>query len=119
MEQFHAENAANPDFNEVLQRLIDISTRRDGAITRATCRLMTTRLMELASNRDANPQVTAEATEALRTLSERLANATTDAAEVAHRHALREDIQRFLERPDHPRTQPRPPAVPPGPPIGD
>jgi hypothetical protein len=119
MDQFHAENAANPDFNEVLQRLADISTRRDGAITRATCRLMTTRLMELASNRDANPQVTAEATEALRTLLERLANATGDVAEVAHRHALREDIQRFLERPDHPRTQPRPPAVPPGPPIGD
>jgi hypothetical protein len=75
--------------------------------------------MDLASARDADAQVRAEATEALRTLTGRLASATSDPAEIAHRHALRDDIQRFLERPDQPRTQPRPPEVPPGPPIGD
>ena len=117
MDQFHTESAANPDFNEILGRLLDIATA-PGAISRATCRLAATRLMELASNRDADPQVRAEATEALRTLMGRLAPPVSDSAEIAHRHALRDDIQRFLERPDQPRTQPRPPEIPPGPPIG-
>jgi len=119
MEQFHSENAQDPGFTELLDRLVDLQTRPTGAITRATCRLAATRLMDLATSRAADAQVRAEATEALRKLAGRLANATTDAAEIAHRHALREDIQRFLERPDQPRTQPRPPEVPAGPPIGN
>jgi hypothetical protein len=118
MDLFHAEDASNPDFNEVLGRLLDVVTH-SGSISRATCRLAATRLMDLANNRDADPQVRAEASEALRGLASRLAAPTTDLAEVAHRHALRDDIQRFLERPDQPRTQPRPPEIPPGPPIGD
>jgi hypothetical protein len=118
MDQFHTENATNPDFNEVLSRLLDVATA-PGAVSRATCRLATTRLMELASNRDADSQVRAEATEALRILMGRMGTATSDPSETAHRHALRDDIQRFLERPDQPRTQPRPPEIPPGPPIGD
>jgi hypothetical protein len=118
MDRFHTENSANPDFNEVLGRALDVATA-SGAISRATCRLAATRLMDLASSRDADPQVRAEAAEALRTLMGRLGTATADPAEIAHRHALRDDIQRFLERPDQPRTQPRPPEVPPGPPIGD
>jgi hypothetical protein len=118
MDLFHAEDASNPDFNEVLGRLLDVVTH-SGSISRATCRLAATRLMDLANNRDADPQVRAEASEALRGLASRLAAPTTDLAELAHRHALRDDIQRFLERPDQPRTQPRPPEIPPGPPIGD
>jgi hypothetical protein len=117
MDAFHAEDSANPDFNELLEQLLGVITQ-PGAISRATCRLAATRLMDLANNRDAAPQVRAEATEALRTLATRLAATATDPAEIAHRHALRDDIQRFLERPDQPRTQPRPPEVPPGPPIG-
>jgi hypothetical protein len=118
MELFHAESAQYPDFTELLDRLVDLVIR-PGAISRATCRLAATRLMELASSRDADAQVRAEATEALRSLAARLANSPNEPAEIAHRHALRDDIQRFLERPDQPRTQPRPPEVPPGPPIGD
>jgi len=118
MEQFHAESAQYPGFTEVLDKLVDQMTR-PGAISRATCRLTATRLMELAANRDADPQVRAEASEALRTLVTRLGGRATEAAEIAHRHALRDDIQRFLERPDQPRTQPRPPEVPAGAPIGD
>ena len=57
------------DFNEVLDDVFEVVTRRElgyrGAITRATCRLAVTRLMELAANRDADPQVRAEATEGL------------------------------------------------------
>jgi len=118
MEQFHAESAQYPGFTEVLDRLLELMVR-PGAISRATCRLAATRLMELASSRDADAQVRAEATEALRSLAARLANSPNEPAEIAHRHALRDDIQRFLERPDPPRTPPRPPEVPPGPPIGD
>ena len=123
MEQFHAENGDNPNFPEVLDEITGIVTRRAagyrGAITRATARLFTTRLMDLVQNRDADAQVRADATEALRLLAAALTGTSNEPAELAHRHALREDIRRFLERPDQPRTQPRPPEIPPGPPIGD
>jgi hypothetical protein len=121
--QFHAEDAGNPDFNEVVNDVIAVVTRREpgyrGAITRGMARLTATRLMDLATNRDADPQVRAEASEGLRRLSAKLADtAIRDEAELAHRHAMRDDIARFLERPDQPRTQPKLPEVPPGPPIG-
>ncbi|HXH93574.1 MAG TPA: hypothetical protein VNN25_18475, partial [Thermoanaerobaculia bacterium] len=122
--QFHAEDAANPDFNEIINDVIATVTRREsgyrGAITRASARLTATRLMNLAANADADPQVRAEASEGLRRLSGKLADAgIRDDAEVAHRHAMRDDIERFLARPDQPRALPKLPEVPPGPPIGD
>ena len=117
MDEFHAEDPSNPDFNELLGHLLDVVTKA-GPLSRATARLTATRLMDLAINRDADPQIRAEASEALRGLAMRLSGPTADPAEIAHRHALRDDIQRFLERPDQPRTQPRPPEIPPGPPIG-
>jgi hypothetical protein len=121
--QFHAEDAANPSFNEVVNDVLGVVTRSEsgyrGAITRGSARLTATRLMDLAANRDADPQVRAEASEALRRFLARLNDAgIRDDAELAHRHALRDDITRFLERPDAPRTQPKLPEVPPGPPIG-
>ncbi len=123
MDRFHAETAANPAFNDVLNGIIIVATRPEtgvhAAITRATARLFVTRTMELANNRDADAQVRAEASEGLRRLSGKLAVAATDPAEVAHRHALRDDIERFLARPDQPRTPAKTPEVSPGPPIGD
>jgi len=121
--QFHAEDAANPSFNEVINDVLDLVTKREdgyrGAITRGSARLTATRLMDLAANRDADPQVRAEASEGLRRLMARLNDAgIRDDAELSHRHALRDDITRFLDRPDAPRTQPKLPEVPPGPPIG-
>ena len=122
--QFHAEDAANPDFNEVINDVIGVVTRREsgyaGSITRANARLVATRLMNLAANADADPQVRAEASEGLRRLSAKLSDVgVRDEAELAHRHAMHDDIERFLARPDVPRTQPKLPEVPPGPPIGD
>jgi hypothetical protein len=122
--QFHAEDAANPDFNEVVNDVIAAVTRREkgyaGSITRAMARLAATRLMNLAANADADPQVRAEASEGLRRLSAKLSDAgIRDEAELAHRHAMHDDIERFLARPDQPRTQPKLPEIPPGPPIGD
>jgi hypothetical protein len=122
--QFHAENAANPDFNEVIDDVLSMVTKREsglrGAITRATARLAATRLMDLANNPAADPQSRAEAAEGLRKLASRLGDGkVTDSAEIAHRHMLREEIASFLARPDKPREQPRTPEVPPGPPIGN
>jgi hypothetical protein len=122
--QFHAEDSANPDFNEVVNDVIGVVTRRQngyrGSITRAAARVAATRLMTLAANADADSQARAEASEGLRRLSAKLSDAgVRDEAELAHRHAMHEDIERFLARPDAPRTQPKLPEVPPGPPIGD
>jgi len=76
--------------------------------------------MMLANDATADPQVRADASEGLRRLSAKLSDrGITDASELAHRHAMRDDIERFLARPDQPRTQPKPPEVPPGPPIGN
>ena len=118
MDAFHSESPQYPAFTELLDRLLVLETGKSDAITRATSSLAASRLMDLASSRDADAQVRAEAAEALRRMAAKLATPASDAAEVAHRHALRDDIQRFLQRPDQPRTQPRPPEVPPGPPIG-
>jgi hypothetical protein len=100
---------------DVLDSLIDIAAR-EGRITRATRTLLFVRLAELAANRDADPQVRAEASDALRRLSSRLTN-VADAAENAHRAMTRDDIKRFLERPAEAWQPPKLPEIPPGPPI--
>jgi len=121
MSQQHAEDAQSPDFNETVDDVIAIVTRREsgyrGAITRATARLFASRLMTLANDATADSQVHAEASEGLRRLSAHLSDTgIADEAELAHRHALREDIERFLTRREP--TPMKPPEVPPGPPIG-
>ena len=122
MEEFHAENAQNPGFNEALDRIVNIVTRHEsgmaGAITRATAWVTATRLMDLANDANADPQVRADATQALRAIRVRLVPGSRDESEAAHVNALRDDIDRFLARPEQPRTQPKAPTVPPGMPIG-
>ncbi len=121
--QFHAENAANPPLSEVLDRLIGVAMRSgsgyEGAVARATRSLVAERLMDLVTNADADPQVRAEATAALRRFSKSLSAAAPadDAPEIANRTATREDIERFLARPAEPRKKPAPLAIPEGPPI--
>ena len=99
---------------DVLNALIDIASRQ-GPITRATRTLIMTRLAQLANNKDADPQARAEAFDALRRLSSAL-GAVSDTAENTHRRATRDDIERFLARPETWQA-PAIPAVPPGPPI--
>ncbi|HEX8071195.1 MAG TPA: zinc-dependent metalloprotease [Pyrinomonadaceae bacterium] len=125
--QYHARDAANPDFQEVVAALVrrtwlEAAPRDDyqATVARAVQSLTVTRLMDLAGDDAAAPQVRAVATEALRALQERLkapAGMTT-AAEVAHRRAALDDIERFLTRPDAPRKRTPPPPAPPGDPIG-
>ena len=123
--EFHARDRANPDFKEVVDALITrtwkTASARDSyqaAISRAVQSLAVTRLMDLAANADAAPQVRATATEALRELSEYLKTPSQDSTGAAHRRVTRDDIERFLTRPDQPRKQTAPLAPPPGDPIG-
>jgi hypothetical protein len=113
------QNFESVSLSNVMGVLIDYAMRDGGgSITRATRTLIATRLEELAADRNAAPQVRAEATEALRRLSAELQTMTrNDLAENAHRRATRDDIERFLRRPAEPWQFPILPAVPPGPPI--
>jgi hypothetical protein len=123
---FHALNAANPDFKQILDALIARTwlapAPRDtyhAAIARAVQSLTVTRLMDTAANSDAAPQVRAAATQALRELHDRLKQpGVADPAEFAHRRATGDDIERFLARPDAPRKQTAPLPIPQGDPIG-
>lgn len=105
----------NLTMREVTDALI-AAAAREGAVTRATRTIVMTRLAQLANDADAAPQVRAEASDALRRLSARLASSTNDAAEAASRRATRDEIERFLARPESWKP-PVIPAVPPGPPI--
>ena len=123
--EFHSRDAANPDFKEVLDALIGAvwkpATSKSAyhqEIGRAVQSLMVTRLMELASDSAASPQVRAIATQALRDLGAWLKLPASAGLNAAHRSATREDIERFLTRPDATRKQSAPLATPPGDPIG-
>jgi hypothetical protein len=124
LEVFHASDAQNPGFDEVLRGLIGRTwgepVRTAGpagagpeeAVRRAVQALVVTRVMDLAANASASPPVRAIARNALRRLAAQLAPRTD-----AHGLETRQDIQRFLERPDAPRTRTPPPKIPPGEPI--
>ncbi|HEX8183121.1 MAG TPA: zinc-dependent metalloprotease [Blastocatellia bacterium] len=123
--EFHARNAENPDFKEVVDALVARTWKSPAqanqyhaAIARAVQSLTVTRLMDVAANSEAAPQVRAIATQELRELSAMLNAPATAAADLAHRRAVRDDIERFLTRPDAPRKQTSPLAPPPGDPIG-
>jgi hypothetical protein len=122
---FHARNRENPDFKEVVDALIARTWKapaqanaHHAAIARAVESLTLTRLMDVAANSDASPGVRAVATQALRELSAMLGAARGAASDVAHARAARDDIERFLTRPDQPRKQTTPLPPPPGDPIG-
>jgi hypothetical protein len=74
--------------------------------------------MELAGDPSAAPQVRAVATQALRELNSWLRQPASAGQELAHRNAVRDDIDRFLTRPDATRKQTTTLATPPGDPIG-
>ncbi|HEY0157744.1 MAG TPA: peptidase, partial [Thermoanaerobaculia bacterium] len=104
----------NVTFRDVTDALLDATTQQ-GRIPRATRTVLMTRLALLARDVETAPQVRAEAFDALRRLSARL-TPNGDEAEQASRRAMRDEIGRFLERPEEWKA-PVLPAVPPGPPI--
>jgi hypothetical protein len=122
---FHARNGTNPDFKEIADALLARTWKQPlptnayhAAIARAVQSLVVMRLMELAADDDAAPQVRAIATEELRGLSAWLTSPASIAVEAATRRATHDDIERFLARPDATRKQTAPLPVPPGDPIG-
>jgi hypothetical protein len=126
LEEFHARDRSNPGFREIVGALVETTWNRpaprdsyQGAIARSVQRLVVTRLVDLAGDDGAAPGVRAVATDALRALAARLRRAPTSADEAVHRRAAREDIERFLTRPDPPRPRTAPLPTPQGDPIGD
>ena len=126
MIDFNARNKANPHFREVVVALVKAtwgtpySANANGAaVQRAVQSLTVSRLMDLAANTNAHPQVRSAATEALRLLLAKLKRGAETGDNAAHYRATADDIERFLTRPDAPRKQTMPLAAPPGDPIGD
>jgi hypothetical protein len=115
----HGRDASVPGFDAIVSALVrrtwSAPRASDGygqAIQDAVQNLVIVRLMDLAANSSASSLVRADASAGLRRIKA-IAVPTT-----AHGAAAREDITRFLARPDtaHKRTDPL--ATPPGEPIG-
>lgn len=123
--QFHAREASNPDFAEVVDALLkrtwDEPSTRDselGPIRRAVQNQVVLRLIGLAGDEGASAEVRAAASESLARLSGQLATFVGQGADATHRRAARAAIDRFLRSPDA-TYRPTPPlSTPPGDPIG-
>ncbi|HWK12330.1 MAG TPA: zinc-dependent metalloprotease, partial [Vicinamibacterales bacterium] len=116
----HGRDASVPGFDDIVSALVrrtwSAPRAADGygqRIQEAVQNLVIVRLMDLAANSDASSLVRADASAGLRRIKA-IAGPMTS----AHGAAAREDIARFLARPDtaHKRTDPLP--TPPGEPIG-
>ncbi|WP_435005537.1 zinc-dependent metalloprotease [Tundrisphaera lichenicola] len=123
--EFHANNPDNVGFGEVLDALIARTfgprepDPRVAAIQSAVRFLVVERLMELASDDSATPQVRAQANLALiASIVKKLGGLAGDEDSRVDAQALQMEIARFRNRPDatHQRTEPL--TAPPGDPIG-
>lgn len=120
----HSRTPALPGFDAVAGALIARTWGADRAedahgraIQRAVQSLLVRRLTDLARDVDAASDVRAIAAAALREISTRAAGGATD-QERAHRRAVRDEIERFLSRPEAPAAPPQPLPIPQGDPIG-
>ena len=123
---FNARDRANPNFSEVVAALVKATwgspvpaNAKQAAVQRAVQSVTVARLMDLAANERAQPQVRAVASDALRSLSAMAKRATAVRGAAAHYRATADEIDRFLARPAEPRKPTAPLAVPPGDPIGN
>ena len=122
---YNARNKANPHFKEVVDGVLMAVWRsplpadaKQAAVKRAVQSLTVSRLMDLASNGNAQPQVRAVATEALRAIGVIVKRRVLNAETAAHYRSTNDDIGRFLAQPNEPRKQTSPLPTPPGDPIG-
>jgi hypothetical protein len=96
------------------------SGRRDRALQRVAQRAYVDRLISVAADKDASPEVRALLDQRLRTIAPRFtaaARTTTRPEESAHLNALTADIRRWLDRGEMPPSSPALRA-PPGDPFG-
>jgi len=122
---YHARDNQYPGFQEVADALIahtwKAKTVRDGygaQIQRGVQSLVVTRMMELAANSDASPEVRSSAAQTLRGLRAYLKTPEGLRLLTGHRLSAIEEIDRFLSRPDDVNRKTRAPETPPGDPIG-
>jgi hypothetical protein len=125
--QYHARDQRYPGLDEVIDRLLDRtwkaktpSDEAQAAVARAVERVVVDRLIDLAGNTKAAPDVRAIATAKLRELEAllRAIQRKESDVEAAHRRMAADDIARFLRRPSEPAKPPQPLTPPPGSPIG-
>lgn len=123
---FNARDRANPHFSEVVAALVKATwgsplpaNAKHAAVQRAVQSLTVMRLMDLAANDRARPQVRAVANDALRSLLTTLKRPVVNRELASHHRATADDIERFLTRPAEPRKQSAPLPSPPGDPIGN
>ena len=118
--QHKAYDASSPGFDDVVSSVIQATWTAprptDGygrLIQDAVQSLTATRLMDLAANDAASPQVRSVATAGL----QRILTVTTGLG-TAHASTARQDIDRFLKRPENPYKRTDPLPLPAGEPIG-
>ena len=118
--QQSSRDARSPGIIQVIATLLAATwkapTPADGygrAILREVQSLTVLRLMDLSANADASPQVRSAAAAGLRQVL-----ALTRGATSAHASGTRDDIERFLRRPDTPQKRTPPLPTPAGEPIG-
>ncbi len=128
MIEFNAQDKKYPHFKEVVDALRSrvcnfqsppLQNHYHNAILEAEQSLLIQRLMDLAANGDASPQVRAVANEALHHTNEILKTKVATFSNNAHRRLIQQDIERFLNRPDAPRTRTLSLPTPQGEPIGN
>lgn len=125
MIEFNAQDKKYPHFKEVVDALMTRvwksptpANHYHAMIQEAEQSLLVERLMDLAANADASPQSRATANEALHQLNESLKVELRRTAN-AQRRYIQQDIERFLTRPDAPRTRTPVLPTPQGDPIGN
>jgi len=115
-----------PGLDDIFHRLMegvfepDFPDPYEAEVNRAVERVLVDRIMVLAA-RAPMAQVRAMSTHTLETLADFLTEeaAGADGANHAHYSLLRQDIRRFLSRPQGVIAMPEAPDMPPGSPIGD
>jgi hypothetical protein len=125
MIEFNAQDKKYPHFKETVDALMlriwkspTPANNYHAAIMQNLQSLLVNRLMDLAANSDASNQVKSTANEALYQLSESL-RIELRRTPNAHRRFIQQDIERFLNRPDVPRTRTPNLETPQGEPIGN
>jgi hypothetical protein len=122
---FHARDSRCPGFEDVADALIARTWKAPAAkdgygaeIQHAVQSLVVARMMGLAADSEARPEVRALAAQTLRGLRAYLKSPQALRLPAAHRAGTIEEIDRFLSRPDEVHKQSRPLETPPGDPIG-
>lgn len=131
---YHGRDPKNPGFREVVDELVARTWKGPipsdpyrAEISRALQNLVVQRLMDLAANSNASPEVRENAEGALSGIASDITMAMSSAALNSNAQAFKsnqhlmhvlEEIQRFSQRPDSTRVTTAPLPSPPGDPIG-